>query len=89
MKINGLKKKALWEDIPCCCVKGDIEHSFPVGECRHCKFMQCWNSVPQKDFKVNYDIVDKKGKVVKKETRTIKEITLVRGSLEDVVGWTW
>ena len=80
MKINGLKKKALWEDIPCCCVKGDIEH---------CKFMQCWKSVPQKDFKANYDIIDKKGKVVKKETRTIKEITLVRGSLEDVVGWTW
>jgi len=89
MKINGLKKKALWENIKCCCIKGDIEHTYPLSECKHCKFMECWQSVPQKDFKVNNDIVDKNGKITKKQTRTIKEITLVRGSFQDVVGWTW
>ena len=51
--------------------------------------MECWKSVPQKDFKVNDDIMDKKGIVTKKQTKTVKEITLVRGSFEDVVGWTW
>jgi hypothetical protein len=90
MKINGLKKKALWENIKCCCIKGDIEHTYPLSKCDHCKFTECWKSVPQKDFTVNDDIVDiKTGKIIKKQTKTVKEITLVRGSFEDVVGWTW
>jgi len=89
MKINGLKKKALWENIKCCCIKGDIEHTYPLSECKHCKFTECWQSVPKKDFTVNDDIIDKSGKVTKKQTRIVKEITLVRGSFEDVVGWKW
>jgi|TARA_R110000796_G_scaffold16496_1_gene51524 hypothetical protein len=90
MKINGLIKKALWENIKCCCIKGDIEHTYPLSECKHCKFTECWQSVPKKDFTVNDDIIDvKTGKVTKKQTKTVKEITLVRGSFEDVVGWTW
>ena len=89
MKINGLKKKALWENIKCCCIKGDIEHTYPLSECKHCKFTECWQSVPKKDFTVNNDIVDKDGKVTKKQTRIVKEITLVRGSFEDVIGWTF
>lgn len=89
MKINGLKKKALWENIKCCCVKGDIEHTYPLSECNHCKFMECWLSVPQKDFKIQeQEIVN--GKVTKKIiTRTIKEINLIRGSKEDITGWTF
>ena len=51
--------------------------------------MECWKSVPQKDFKVNNDIVDKNGKVTKKQSKTVKEITLVRGSVEDIIGWTF
>jgi hypothetical protein len=90
MKINGLKKKALWENIKCCCIKGDIEHTYPLSECKHCKFTECWQSVPKKDFTVNDDIIDiKTGKVTKKQTRIVKEITLVRGSFEDVIGWTF
>ena len=89
MKINGLKKKALWENIKCCCIKGDIEHTYPLSECKHCKFTECWQSVPKKDFKVNDDIIDKNGKITKKQTKIIKEITLVRGSFEDVIGWTF
>ena len=89
MKINGLIKKALYENIECICTKGDIQHSYPLTNCNHCKFKKRWDSVPQKDFEVNNNIIDKNGKVIKKETKTVKEITLVRGSLEDVIGWTW
>mgnify|MGYP003646544968 FL=1 len=89
MKINNSLDVAKWESIPCCCTKGDITHSYPLTKCDHCKFSECWQSVPKKDFKVNDDIIDKNGKVTKKQTKTVKEITLVRGSVEDVVGWTW
>tara|TARA_R110000744_G_C19138311_1_gene537917 strand:+ start:158 stop:427 length:270 start_codon:yes stop_codon:yes gene_type:complete len=89
MKINGLIKKARWESIPCGCGK-DVMNSFPIKECLHCKFDQCWKSVPQKDFKTNEDIIDKNGKVTKKQTRIVKEITLYRGSTyEDVIGWSF
>tara|TARA_R110000796_G_scaffold243490_1_gene366070 strand:- start:288 stop:557 length:270 start_codon:yes stop_codon:yes gene_type:complete len=89
MKINGLIKKALWENIECCCTKGNITNSYPLIKCDSCKFTECWKSVPKKDFTVNDDIIDKSGKVTKKQTRIVKEITLVRGSFEDVVGWKW
>jgi hypothetical protein len=89
MKIIGLKKKALWESIPCICIKGDVAKSYPLIKCNSCKFTAQWESVPKKDFTVNDDIKDKNGKVTKKQTKTVKEITLVRGSFEDVVGWKW
>lgn len=64
--------------------------SFPIKECLHCKFDQCWKSVPQKNFEFNNDIIDKNGKVTKKQTRTVKEITLVRGDrFQDIIGWTF
>ena len=89
MKINGLIKKARWESIACCCGK-DVIDSFPIKECLHCKFDQAWQSVTQKDFTVNDDIKDKDGKVTKKQTRTVKEITLVRGDkYQDVIGWSF
>ena len=88
MKINGLIKKALWENIPCCCIKGDITHSYPLTKCDSCKFTEAWNSVPQKDFTVNDD-KHKDGKLIKKQSKTVKEITLVRGSFEDVIGWNY
>jgi hypothetical protein len=89
MKINGLIKKARWENIPCQCGK-EVMDSYPIKECLHCKFDQCWKSVPQKDFEVNDDQYDKDGKVTKKQTRIVKEITLVRGNrYQDVIGWTF
>lgn len=87
MKINGLIKKARWENISCCCGK-DVKDSFPLKECLHCKFNQCWKSVPQQNFKINRPEM-KNGKPTGKTiTREIKEITLVRGDrFEDVIGW--
>jgi len=89
MKINGLIKKARWENIPCECGNKIID-SFPIKECLHCCFDQRWKSVPHKDFKVNDDQRDKNNKLIKKQTRIVKEITLVRGNkYEDVIGWTF
>jgi hypothetical protein len=89
MKINGLIKKARWESIPCCCGK-EVMDSFPIKECLHCKFDQCWKSVPQKDFTVNDDKYDQNKKLIKKQTRVVKEITLFRGDkYQDVIGWSF
>ena len=89
MKINGLIKKARWESIPCGCGK-NVMDSFPIKDCLHCKFDQCWKSVPQVDFKINDDIIDKDGNITKKQTKTIKEITLSRGDkYQDVIGWSF
>ena len=89
MKVNNSIKKARWEFISCSCGK-DVMDSFPIKECLHCKFDQCWKSVPKKDFTVNNDIIDKNGKVTKKQTKTVKEITLVRGDkYQDIIGWTF
>jgi len=83
MKINGLMKKARWEHIACCCGK-DVIYSFPIKECLHCKFDQCWQSVPQNDFKINE--FDDKGN--KTGVRIVKEISLQRGQrYQDVIGW--
>jgi len=83
-KINGLIQKARWENIACKCNKSDIKLMYPLIECDHCKFQERWDSVPQKDFQVTYI----KNKKREKATKTIKEITLVRGSkYQDVIGW--
>ena len=89
MKINNSLVKARWEHIGCCCGK-EVMDSFPIKECLHCKFEQCWKSVPQKDFEANDDLLDEDGTIIKKRTRIVKEITLVRGSrYEDVIGWNF
>jgi len=89
MKINNSLAKARWESLPCECGKGVI-NSFPIKECLHCKFEQSWLSVPQKNFTFNDDQYDKNFKLIKKQTRTVKEITLVRGErFQDVIGWNF
>ena len=89
MKINGLIKNARWENIPCCCGQ-EVMDSFPIKDCLHCKFDQCWKSIPKEDFKINADEYDKNGQLIKKQNKMIKEVTLIRGSrYEDVIGWTF
>ena len=90
LKINGLIKKPRWYDIPCKCNHASIETEYPITDCLHCKFEQCEKSLPKKDFKVNDDEIAKNGKVTKKRTRTVKEITIVRGEkYQDIIGWTF
>ena len=89
MKINNSLDHARWESIPCGCGK-DVMDSFPIKDCLHCKFDQAWQSVPQKNFETNDDLLDEDGTIISKRTRVVKEVTLVRGSkYEDVIGWTF
>ena len=48
---------------------------------------RCWDSVPQEDFTVNDDLLDEDGTVIQERTKTVSKIKLVRGSIEDVIGW--
>ena len=91
MKLIGSIKKPRWYDIPCCCIKGNIEKSHPIEDCKHCKFQQAEESLPKKDFKISDNIIDiKTGKIIKKQTRIVKEVTIVRGSVyQDVIGWSY
>jgi hypothetical protein len=84
MKINGLINIPRWYAIKCKCGI-DAESKYPLVDCLHCKFEECENSLPKKNFSVK--IKDKNKKIIDK---TITEITIVRGSkYEDVIGWTY
>ena len=94
LKINGLMndEEIRWKKIKCCCSKneGDVEHQHPIGECKHCKFQQCEDSMPRDTFVVNDDIIDEKGIVTKKQDKTITEINIIRGEkFQDIIGWTF
>ena len=68
LKINGLIDKPLWKNIKCCCVKGNIEKSYPLSDCVSCKCQAQEDSMPRESFKFTID----KGEI------TIREITIVR-----------
>ena len=89
MKINNSLDVALWEKIPCHCQKDNIEQCYPLMKCEHCRCQQCWDSVPKEDFTVNDDLLDEDGAVIQERTKTVSKIKLVRGSIEDVIGWTF
>lgn len=91
--INGLMndEEIRWKKIKCCCskVEGDVEHQFPIGECNHCKFQCCEDSLPRDTFVVNDDIIDEDGNITKQD-KTVTEINIVRGEkYHDIVGWTF
>ncbi len=85
MKINNSLDVALWEKLPCHCNHDNIEQCYPSVKCDHCKCQECWDSVPQENFKVN--TFDDKGVITGE--KEINEITLVRGKIEDIIGWTF
>jgi hypothetical protein len=86
MKINNSLDVARWEKLECVCNMDKETECHPFVKCEHCRCMECWESVPKEDFKVN--TINDKGNQT--ETKTVKEITLVRGhDLQDVIGWTF
>ena len=86
MKINNSLDVARWEKLECVCNMDKETESYPFVKCEHCKCEEAWNSVPQEDFKIN--TFDEEGKVT--GTKTVKEISLVRGhDLQDVIGWNF
>jgi len=83
LKVNGLIENPKWKNFGCTCQK--IELSL----CTHCRYEIAEKSIPSKDFKIQEHTFDKNGKITKTTTRTIKEISLVIGSHDDVVAWSW
>jgi len=83
MIVSGLIDNPKWKSVLVCTCQGKIDL------CNHCKYTKAEQSIPKENFKVNADIVDKNGKVTKKQTRIIKEIRIISGSHDDVQGWTW
>jgi len=91
MKVNNTIQNKRKKRIEYKCNHDSIETEYPIAECIHCKFQECEDSIPTENFKVNDDVIDKKTrKVIKKQTRIVKEITLVHGDrYQDVIGWTF
>tara|TARA_B110000263_G_scaffold219528_1_gene206827 strand:+ start:160 stop:453 length:294 start_codon:yes stop_codon:yes gene_type:complete len=92
LKINGLmdNDKIRWKKIKCCCIKGDVEHSFPLIECTHCSCQQKEDSLPRNTFIVKVIKHDDKGKLVETKDKEIKEIKICRGEkLNEIIGWGW
>jgi len=83
MKVIGLmpNEKIHWKKFSCTC-DGKME------KCKVCKYTIAQNSIPKKDFFVKQIELDKKGKPTGKIIdKKISEITIVRGSDDDVQGW--
>lgn len=85
LKINNSLDVARWEKLECVCNMNNEVECYPFVKCEHCRCMECWDSVPQNNF-TTIELDDDNKEV----TRTVNEITLVRGhDLEDVIGWIY
>jgi hypothetical protein len=92
--INNINNNPLWKKIPCKCDKSDIEKSYPLITCIHCNCEKANSSIPTETFTVNDDItkVDEDGNitVIKEQTKTIKEITLMNcKTYGSPLGWSF
>ena len=81
MIINNSRDIAEWEKLD-----KDSE------EYKKCKV--AWDSVPKEDFQTKDNIVEyneetEKDELIKEQTKTVSEITLVRGKHEKVLGWSF
>ena len=93
LKINGIMndKDILWKKLKCKCDKTDIEKTFPLGNCKHCKCQYQEDSMPRKSFKVNIQEFNKDGKSMGKIiVKEITEITIDREPIYNSIrGWTF
>jgi len=88
LKINNVLAHPRWYDIPCKCNHDSVETEYPISSCLHCQFKECEDSLPSENFKVSNDVMDKNGNLTKKQTRIVKEITIIRGNkYQDIIGW--
>ncbi len=89
--INGIMndKDILWKKLKCKCDKSDIEKTFPLGDCKHCKCQAQEDSMPRESFNVNLPILDKDGKETGKIiSKEITEITIDREPVYNSIrGW--
>jgi hypothetical protein len=81
-------KDILWKKLKCKCDKSDIEKTFPLGDCKHCKCQAQEDSMPRESFKINQPVTDKNGKITKVIVKEIKEITIDREPIYNSIrGW--
>tara|TARA_R110000803_G_C11903075_1_gene312337 strand:+ start:389 stop:640 length:252 start_codon:yes stop_codon:yes gene_type:complete len=80
MKVNGLIKSPKWKEF--------FKHDSKNINCVHCKYQKAEDSIPKKDFtiKIRKNITKSKpdGDIV---DLVIKELKIVRGSDEDIIGF--
>lgn len=93
LTINGFKddKDILWKKLKCICAQDpkDVEHRWPMLKtCKFCKYTDCEKSVPREPYYVMTQKFNAKGeKVGKAESVLITEITIDRGSDDDIRGY--
>jgi len=74
--------------------KINCDHSTPLKEitCFRCKCELGENSIPKQNFRTKvfaFDSKTKKFKDTEVDSKLISEITIIRGSFDDVIGWTY
>lgn len=94
MKVNGKIDNPRWKGIPCKCNHNSIQTEYPIAQCLHCEMQAKEDSLPKQDFTVNEIKISKNDKgeeIITTKSRTIKEVTIVRGQsgYEEIIGWTW
>jgi hypothetical protein len=90
MIINNSLKNPRWYKIKCICNHSDALTEFPISDCLHCKFKQCEDSLPKKNFEIKKFVMKDGKSTGQKITKTINEITIVRGErFQDIIGWTY
>lgn len=89
-KVNNRNTDPLWKKISCKCNKNNIEESFPLVNCIHCKCEQADNSIPDKPFEINVYTYDKSRKITSTKKRMVTEITLTNcKTYGSALGWSW
>jgi len=78
MKVIGLIKNPKWKKF--------LKHDELDINCNHCKFQEAEDSIPKENF-VYKKIKDSKSKSV--ISVTVKEISIVTGSQDEVIGWNY
>jgi len=74
--------------------KINCDHSTPLKEitCFRCKCELGENSIPKQNFRTKVFELDKKTSKLTNtlvDSKLISEITIIRGSFDDVIGWTY
>ena len=90
LKVNGRNENPLYLKIKCKCDKSNIEKSYPLVDCVHCKCEEADSSIPTEIFTVRQPVLDKNGNIKEYEEREITEITLNNcEKYGSCLGWKW
>lgn len=80
--------KIKWKKLSCVC-GGSTTTRYPFIECKTCRFQEGEDSMPREPFEVADSELDSKGKTIKTGVKLVNQITIIRGSLDDIQGWVF